>query len=78
MIGLEHQKLQTELIERMAQYGVILHSSKAEELTFQGTGHKRQASIALPDDITDDNLQDKLEECVSQLKAQFAGQRKGK
>ena len=77
MIGLEHQKLQSKLEERMLQYGVILHSSKAEELTFQGTGHKRQVSIALPDDITDDNLQDKLEECVSQLKAQFAGQRKG-
>lgn len=78
MIGLEHQKLQIELEERMLQYGVILHSSKAEELTFQGTGHKRQVTIALPDDITDDNLQDKLEECVSQLKAQFAGQKKGK
>lgn len=38
MIGLEHQKLQAELCERMLQYGVILHSSKAEELTFQGKG----------------------------------------
>lgn len=74
MIGLEANKFKALLTARLQDYGVILDPEQPEEgLRFIGMGNKRKATVDVPDDLTDDNLKDKVDEAAGIVRQRMIG-----
>lgn len=74
MIGLEHEKFKSSLASRMKDYGILLDSDQPETgLRFQGMGNKRKATIEIPDDLSDDNFDAKVNEAADMVRQKLTG-----
>ncbi len=61
MIGLEANKFKALLTSRLQDYGVLLDEKQPEDgITFIGMGNKRKATVDVPDDLTDENMEEKV------------------
>lgn len=74
MIGLEHEKFKSSLEHRLQNYGVILDAEQPEEgVRFIGMGNKRKATIEIPDDLSDDNFDAKVNEAADMVRQRMIG-----
>lgn len=74
MIGLEANKFKALLTSRLQDYGVLLDEEQSEDgIAFFGMGNKRKATIYVPDDLTDDNLTDKVDEAADMVRQRMIG-----
>jgi len=74
MIGLEHEKFKSSLEHRLQNYGVILDAEQPEEgVRFIGMGNKRKATIEMPDDLSDDNFDAKVNEAADMVRQRMIG-----
>lgn len=74
MIGLEANKFKALLTSRLQDYGVLLDEEQPEDgITFFGMGNKRKATVDVPDDLTDDNLTDKVDEAAGIVRQRMIG-----
>ncbi len=74
MIGLEHEKFKSSLEHKLQNYGVILDAGQPEEgVRFMGMGNKRKATVDVPDDITDENLDERVEKTANMVMLRMIG-----
>lgn len=74
MIGLEANKFKALLTSRLQDYGVLLDEEQPEDgIRYVGMGNKRKATVDVPDDITDDNLTDKVDEAAGIVRQRMIG-----
>lgn len=70
MIGLVQEQIKTALVARMGDIGVILDKEQPTTgLRFIGMGNRRTATVMLPDNVSDDQIERAVDTLAGEIEA---------